>query len=68
MSPDQERTLRIAAQAVRGCHESLSDVAFTILGIVMLAGAVMLLFVAHWIWRGGLQDEGTNLKMPPCDT
>ena len=54
MTSDQETFLKMVFQALGEWWTSLGAFAWLLLGLLLAGGIVVLLFLVHWIFRGGL--------------
>jgi len=58
MSTDHDRFLKLTIQALQDWCVSLGDLAWVLVGVLMLVGIAAMLLVLRWIWGGGLSRQG----------
>jgi hypothetical protein len=57
MNPDQDRMAKMVIQTLQNWGIHLGAAAWVIFGVLLLAGLATMLFLARWIWRGGLSRQ-----------
>jgi len=57
MNPDQDRMLKIALQTLHDGWVSMGELAWVLLGVLLLVGIVVLAASLRWIWSGGLSRQ-----------
>jgi len=57
MSTDQDRFLKLTIQALHDWCVSMGDLAWVLVGVLMLVGIAAMLWFLRWIWGGGLSRQ-----------
>jgi hypothetical protein len=52
-----DRTLKIVIQTLHDWWASMGELAWVLLGVLLLVGIAVMVALLRWIWRGGLSRQ-----------